>query len=499
MGSAKKIARSFIWTTTANVVNGIYGFISIPLLIAYFGKSNYGLIGLAISINVYLKLMDLGLNSTNVRFFSNWIAKGNKDNVNKLFGTSMSFYGTIGLINSLIMVLIGLFAGQIFHLGPEQGKILTNLFFILAISAFISWYTSCFDQLIKANEFVGWTQQITLLARLLQIFVLVLTLTLKFSIELYYALTTFSMFLVIPFCVRKIKNICPYISFRPHFDKDIFKQILPYSLNIFSFGIFQFSMVSLRPVFLGLQGTPEDVTDFRVLNGIVSMVLMIGGSFLGIILPSASRAVANHNQRAIDMVTYDATKYISIALCFCSFGVVSVAPELISIYVGQSFLYLTDWLVVWLVVITLLHNQAISSLILSGTDIRAITYNTIIASVVGLIICWFLIPVYKIGGTVIGYGIYCVIQMSFYYLYYWPQKMKIDSWRVFKYSYVPYFLLGGLLACVCSCLNFVDNQWASFFIKGLTFATTYIIITIVLLSKNDRIFVLNLIHRDNTK
>lgn len=495
MGSAKKIARGFVWTTTANVVNGIYGFISIPLLIAYFGKSNYGLIGLAISVNVYLKLMDLGLNSTNVRFFSNWIAKGNKGNVNKLFGTSMSFYGAIGLINSLIMVLVGLFAGQIFHLGPEQGQILTNLFFILAISAFISWYTSCFDQLIKANEFVGWTQQITLLARLLQIIVLILTLTLRFSIELYYALTTFSMFLVIPFCVRKIQNICPYISFKPHFDKEIFKQILPYSLNIFSFGIFQFSMISLRPVFLGLQGTPEDVTDFRVLNGIVSMVLMIGGSFLGIILPSASRAVANHNQRAIDMVTYDATKYISIALCFCSFGVVSVAPELISVYVGQSFLYLTDWLVVWLVIITLLHNQAISSLILAGSDIRAITYNTIIASVVGLIVCWFLIPVYKIGGTVIGYGIYCVIQMSFYYLYYWPKKMNIDSWKVFSRSYIPYLLVGSMVAFGCHFIHLVDNLWIEFCIKGGLFTSLYFIGVYMLLNKENKVFILNLVHR----
>lgn len=105
----------------ANIVNGIYGFISVPLLIAYFGKSNYGLIGLALSVNVYLNLMDLGLNSTNVRFFSNWLAKGEKDNVNKLFGTSMSFYGVVGLLNAIIMFVVGLFAQQIFHL--EKNKV----------------------------------------------------------------------------------------------------------------------------------------------------------------------------------------------------------------------------------------------------------------------------------------------------------------------------------------------------------------------------------------
>lgn len=488
MGSANKIARGAVWTTITNIVNGIYGFISVPLLIAYFGKSNYGLIGLALSVNVYLNLMDLGLNSTNVRFFSNWLAKGDTDGVNRLFGTNVSFYGIVGLLNALIMIVVAIFAKQIFHLNAEQGQILSHLFYILGISAFISWYTSCFDQLIKANEYVGWTQQITLLAKILQILVLVLTLVLKFNIELYYALTTFSMFLVIPFCVAKIKKLCPYISFRPHFDKEVFKQILPYSLNIFSFGIFQFSMINLRPVFLGLQGTPEDVTDFRVLNGIINIVMMLGGSFMGIILPSASRAVAQHDQRAIDMVTYDATKYISIVLCFCSFGVVSITPELIKIYVGPSFLYLKGWLVVWLITITLLHNQAISSLILSGTDIRALTYNTIITSIVGLLVCWFTIPVFKIGGTVIGYAVYCLLQVLFFYLYYWPKKMNIDSLRVFRQSYAPFFVFGIVSSLLIMKLNVFSSLWMNLLFNGVLFTVVYLMCVGVMLTQKDKSF-----------
>lgn len=496
MGSAKKIARGAIWTTMANIVNGIYGFISVPLLIAYFGKSNYGLIGLALSVNIYLNLMDLGLNSTNVRFFSNWLAKGEKDNVNRLFGTSMSFYGVVGLLNAIIMFVVGLFAQQIFHLGEEQGTILMHLFFILAISAFISWYTSCFDQLIQANEYVGWTNQVKLLAKLLQCLILVLTLTLKFNIELYYALTTFSMFIVIPFCVHKIRILCPYIHLKPHFDKNIFRQILPYSLNIFSFGIFQFSFYNLRPVFLGLQATTSDVTDYSVLNGIASIVMMLGGSFMGVFLPSVTKAVAKHNTEAINHVVYDGTKYISILLCFCSFGVVSVAPELLNMYVGPSFSNLTKWLVIWLFLLTLSHNQAISALILAGSDIRAITHSSICASVLGLLVCWFTIPIYKVGGAVIGFIVYQVFQLTFYYIYYWPHKMNIDSWKVLRKCYAPFLLLGLIISFGChSLLNFTSNQWAVFFIKGLSFAVIYFGIVILMLNKNDKKFFLKLVKK----
>ena len=492
MGSANKIARGTVWTMLTNIVNGIYGFISIPLLIAYFGKSDYGLIGLALSVNVYLNLMDLGLNSTNVRFFSNWITKGEKDNVKKLFGTSMTFYGFVGLLNAIIMCIVGIFAEQIFNLDPGQGFILRNLFFILAISAFISWYTSCFDQLIKANEYVGWTQRITLIAKLLQCMVLILTLVLKLNIETFYALTTFSMFIVIPFCIAKIRKICPYVSFRPHFDKNVFKQVLPYSLNIFSFSIFQFSFYNLRPVFLGMQGTPADVADFRVLNGVANMVMMLGGSFLGILLPSVTKVVAQDNKEAIDRVTYDGTRYISILLCFFSFAVISVAPELIGIYVGVSFNHLIIWLVLWLFLLTEAHNQAISALILAGSDIRAITYSSIVSSVTGLLVCWFTIPSLKVGGAVIGYAVYNTMQMLFYYLYYWPRKMGINSWRVFRKSYSPYLLAGAILAWGCHYMNISDNIWIEFFLKGILFSVLYLGVVFLMLSPGDKYFILKL-------
>lgn len=69
MGSSKRIASGFIWTTLQTIINGVYGFVSVPLLLAHFGKANYALIGLAMSINVYLGMMDLGFNNTSVRYF----------------------------------------------------------------------------------------------------------------------------------------------------------------------------------------------------------------------------------------------------------------------------------------------------------------------------------------------------------------------------------------------------------------------------------------------
>ncbi|MCH5327777.1 MAG: hypothetical protein J1E02_02055 [Coprobacter sp.] len=495
MGSSKKIVSGVAWTTLVNVVNGVYGFISVPMLIAYYGKSDYGLIGLAMSVNVYLRLMDLGFNSTNVRFFSNWLAKKEYFRVNRLFQTSLAFYGIIGFVNAVILLVLSIFSDCVFNVSPEQDVIIKHLLYILSISAFISWFTSCFDQLIRANEYVGWTQKITLLPKGLQIIVLTLTVTIGLSIEWYYTLTAFSMFVVIPFMVTKIRRLCPFISFKPAIDKNILKQILPYCLNVFSFGFFQFSMMYLRPVFLGMRSVPASVADYQILNGIITIVLMIGGAFIGVFLPSASKVVAKQDKEAQDKIAYQGTRFISIIICFCCFGMMSVAPEILSAYVGTEYLFLTVWLDLWLLATLASHNQAISSLVLAGADIRAITISTIVASVIGLSVCWFAIPKYDIGGTVIAYCVYCLIQILFYYLYYWPKVMHINSLRVFLTSFIPFVLI-GVAVCFCLRMVYFEGIWISLFLKGGLFCLIYALFSYMVLGKKDRAFITMMLKKE---
>lgn len=490
MGRANKVVNGVIWSLVVNLVNAIYGFISVPILIHYFGKTEYGLIGLAMSVNVYMQLMDMGFNSTNVRFFASWLAKGNTEKTKKLFQTSLAFYGVIGIINGLLLLGVSFFSSQMFHTTGEQDEILKKLFYVLAISAIIGWYSSCFDQLIRATENVAWIQRRTLLPKLLQVTILFATVYMHFSIYLYFLLTTFALFVIIPFSVSKIRKEVPFISFLPKFDKTTFHEILPYCMNIFSFSIFQFSFYNLRPVFLGMQGSMESVADYRVLNGIIGIVSLFGSAFMNVLLPSASKVVAQGNKEAYYRIAYDGTKYITIVLAFCAFGMMSVGKEVISLYVGSSFLYLIPWFNVWLVCTLGVHNQAISSLILSGSDIRAITYNTVLSSVIGLLLSWFLIPRYQIGGVVIAFAVYLVIQLGFFYFYYWPKKMNIDSRKVFSESFMPFVVLGCVLAyLIGQYVNLFEKNLYDFFCKGILFTLCYTLLVYLLLKDKDRSFI----------
>lgn len=495
MGSEQKIVKGVVWSTFANIINAIYGFISVPILINYFGKAEYGLIGLAMSVNIYMNLMDMGFNSTNVRFFSNWLAQKNYDRLLKGFQTSLSFYGVIGIINVIVLLIIAFFSESIFNVTPQQDAILKNLFYILALSAFCQWFSSCFDQLIKATENVAWIQKRTLFTKVLMVIVLFATIWMHLSIELYYFLTCMAALSIVPMSISKIKRETPFINFKPKWDKLAFKEMLPYCLNIFSFSLFQFSFYNLRPVFLGIQGTIESVADYRILNGIIGAVTMLGGAFTGILLPSTSKVVANHDKKAYYRMAYDGTKYISILICFCCFGVMSVGSEVLTLYVGKSYLYLIPWLNLWLLCTLGTHNQAISSLILAGNDIRAISYSSVIASIIGLLTAWFLIPYYEIGGVCIAFAVYAVIQLAFYYIYYWPRKMKINSMKVLKNCFVPYVILGVALFYLIRQVPTFLAPIYMLFIKGVIFTILYFSILWVFINKDDRAFIKKIVRR----
>lgn len=495
MSSGKKVVSGVVWTMLTNVVNAIYGFISVPILINYFGKSEYGLIGLAMSINVYLRLLDMGFNSTNVRFFSAWLGEGKNDKVNKAFQTSLGFYGVIGLINAGILLVLSFFSNSIFNVDAAQDIILKRLIYILCFTAFLSWLVSCLDQMVKATENVAYIQKCTLFSKIVLIAVLFITVYGCLSIEAYFALSCLATLAVVPFYLSKIHRETPFVNFIPKIDRQIFREMLPYSLNIFSFSLFQFSFYNLRPMFLGMQGTVESVADFKILNGVVGVVLMMGGVFTGALLPSTSRVVAQHNRDAYYRVAYSGTLYTALIMCLGCFGMMSVGKELLTLYVGECNLYLLPWLNIWLLILILYHNQAISSLILAGTNIRAITYSSIVASVVGLAVTWFTIPAFQVGGTVIGFIAYLSIQMGFYYFYYWPKKMAINSGRVFARCFLPYALIGAASCFAVSFVNVSKTCLWNGVAKGVIFTILFMMASMIIMPKDDRNYLISIVQK----
>ncbi|MBN1819068.1 MAG: hypothetical protein JXR31_02490 [Prolixibacteraceae bacterium] len=478
--SYSKILSGSFWGIASVVFDSIAKFITIPLLIGYYGKADYGLIALAFSLNVYLRLLDMGVGIGAVRYLSMWLAKNEKDKIIKASQSSIVFYGGLGAINTTILIVVGIYADHIFELQPDQINVFKWMMFILAASTIINWLSYIVKQLLTANEDLAWINQMTLITSTLTFGTAIITIGLKLTLPVYFTLYIISTLFILPLNIYRLRktDISPWKLIKPKWHYPVFKEILMYSLAIFAMGIFQFSATNLRPVLLGAfapQGVSV-VTDYRVIETICLFVMTLGGVFFQVLLPASSKNVALGDTKKTEFLVYSGTKYVSLFLALIIFGLVINAKSLLDIYVGEEFLYLTVWLVFWLLTLLELHVAPVSSLILSTGRTRPLVYSAALGFIASASLTILLAPVYNVGAAVIGYLVHILIQVGFSYFYYIPYILKLDGKRIFVNSFLPSTLLAavsGIGVIMINKLFVIDSDLLKIIFRSVLFMMFY--------------------------
>lgn len=450
--SFQNILSSSVWGILAKLFDAAAKFITIPLLVTFYGKLDYGLIALTFSLNAYMQLMDMGLNIGSIRFFSVWINEKKWGKIVSVSRSSIVFYGAIGLINSIIFLVISYFSEYLFNLSATQVPIFKQMMLILSISTVVSWMSNVVSQLLSAHGEQGWINKVTIITSLLNFLSAVLAVQLQLDISIYFALYIISTIITLPINIYKLKvyNIPIKDLLSPKWNRSAFGEILNYSLALFAMSIFQFSANNLRPLLLAKfsEKGVEILTEYRVLQTIAMLIIAIGGVFMQTLLPSASQVYAEQNTKKIEKLVYEGTKYISIFLSFVCFLIITNSSDILGIYMGQSFQHLYIWLNIWLLTILLsMHNAPVASIVLSSGKTRFLVYSSAISCIISLPLTSILVQYYEIGSAVLGYLVYVSIQILGYYLYYIPKVLKLRSSKIFFQSFGT-TAIAGLLSYI---------------------------------------------------
>lgn len=430
-------------------MNAILKFISIPLLINYFGKDNYGLIVLAVSINAYMQLLNMGMNTGAVKYFSQWIESKNYELLNRVARTNLTIYAGLGILNAIILLLLAWKGDSVFNITLAEFTTFRYLLYILAGVSIFNWASFVFNQILIADEKISYIQQILSIRNILNLVIVLLTIHFKWSIIQYFLYDSIiNMLIIVPYYLKSkqhklIQTIIPGFYWKE------FSVVFKYSLAIFIMSIFQYTATNSRPIILGMfsvQGT-SILADYRVVEVFPIFIISIGGMLISILLPKTSQAIQRNDRKKIEKLAYDGTKYTSILVAILCYPVILNAKELLTLYVGDGYLHLSIWLSLWVFTLTLfLHNSPVSSLVLATGKTRMLVYSSAIACIVSIIINSYFAKILGVGSAVIGYLIYIIIQMSFYYLYFNNKVLRLNSFKIFSSFFVPTLI--GLFSMV---------------------------------------------------
>ena len=443
MGQTRYFAGSFMWSVISKVTDAAVKFFTIPLMLHYFGKDNYGVLTLAVATNAYMNLLNLGVNTGAVKYFSQWIAEKQYTLIHSVSRTSISFYLIIGVINSIALVAMALFGQHLFNISEQQFALLKIMFFIMAFYAILNWSTSVFNQLLIANERINFIQQINIIKSFTNLLLIYLTIKFNISLLTYFILfSTLNSFFILPYYIKaKAANLIQ--SFLPGKDWKNFKLIYRYSLAIFAMGIFQFTATQSRPIVLSMfNNTGAGIlSEYRVIEVFPIFIISIGGMIITILLPITTKLVQQRQHEKIAEMAYKGTGITSILVCLLCFPIMINSHDILTLYVGEKYNFLAPWLSLWVFTILLyLHNSPVSSLVLSTGKTRMLVYSSATACITSIIINALLAKSFGVGSAVIGYLIYITIQMSFYYLYFNSKILNLNSFKVFKGFIIPTFI-----------------------------------------------------------
>ena len=190
----KQIFFGSIWGITSKIIDALIKFFTVPLLISFYGKSDFGLIALAFALNTYLRLTELGMNTGGIRYFSRWFAQNKIEKVIGLSQASILFYGLLGLANGIVVLIVGQFSDVFFQLSVYQYDVFRWFCFILSLSAIFNWLSFVFIQILTAYEDFSWLRQTEIIRSILNFAAVGVAVYFEFSLPIYFMIFTITNF-----------------------------------------------------------------------------------------------------------------------------------------------------------------------------------------------------------------------------------------------------------------------------------------------------------------
>lgn len=446
---------SFTWSTVAKIFNAAVNFFSIPVLLGLWGQSTYGVLALATACNGYMHLMDLGLNTGAIRYFSIWISENKYNHLHRVANSNTIFYSLVSIVNILCLLIIAFFGENWFKLTHDEFLVLRNCMFILAVFSLPTWITTSFNQLLVANKQIVYTQIVNCFITLLKGLLIGATILFRLEIVAYFSLfTAIVAITLLPYMYKCIQNNL-YGRFHFRFYWNDFKPVLYYSLALFALSIFQVTATQSRPIILGVfsANAADVLAEYRIIEVIPLFILAIGGSITSILLPKSSMLIAADNREGINRFAYSGTKITSILACCLTFPFIIGAKDILSSYVGIKYSYLSTWLIVWSVTILIqIHTTPGNSLILAYGKTKPLVYTSAIGCVISMAINAALCRYYGVGSAVVGYLVYVIFVIGSYYVIYYDSILRLSRIKMFT-SFIYPSLIGVVSLVMATILS----------------------------------------------
>lgn len=481
-------------------LHSVVGFIYVPILLYYIGKSEYGVYQLIGSFIAYFSIMDFGLTAAVIRFYSRYKALEDKLNMENILAIAMRAYAFITLVMLAFGIVFYFFLPVIFSksMTNTETSIAKELFLLLLFNIVITVSTMIFRAVINAHEKFLFLKGLESLQLILQPILVVLILQ-KFPSALAVAtvqtiLNCILVYFRIRYCFKNLKITIKY----HYWDSNIFKEFKKLAFSVFAVTLIDQVFFKTNQVILGVVGGAIPVAVYSVASLIYVSYMLLSTAISGVYLPHITELVAKNVSVSVltDLfIRIGRLQYFLLALVASGFFI--FGKQFISIWAGDSFseAYTITLLIIIPFTVDLIQNIGLSIMQAQNRyDFRAKVY-----CVMGIFNLCLAIPLaIKYGGTGCAFatGLSMFLGNGIIMNWYYANVMGLDIIRFWQeIARISIYILP--LAIIAYLINNpIDKNIIMILVKIISYTIIYgIIVYNFCLNKDEHIRIRSLINK----
>lgn len=354
---------SYINIILQTVVNILY----VPILLYYVGKSEYGLYQLIGSLIAYFSVMDFGLGSTIVRFYTKYKTLNDKLNMENILAISVFAYGIISIFIFIIGIVIYFNIEYIFSNSMNEYEIglSQELLLLLLFNLVVSLTTTIFRSVINAHEKYFVLKGLETITLVLQPVLIILILQKYPNVFVVALIQTILnvLFSIVRgyYCFVKLNMT---IKFH-YWNKSLYKEFRKLTLSVFIVSIVNQIFFKTNQVILGIVSGTVAVAIYSIAAIIYMNYMALSVAISGVYLPHVMEIIAKNQPKKILsdlLITIGRWQYFLLA-AVCS-GFFIFGKYFLTVWAGKDFLdaYIITLMIIIPFTIDLIQNIGLSIL-----------------------------------------------------------------------------------------------------------------------------------------
>ncbi len=347
--------------------NYFIAFFATPIIVYSFGNIRYGIWSLAMSLTAYYGMLDFGISTTIIKYYSEYIEKNDEKSANYVINAAFFSYLLIFFILLLIVFVMIMNIDSIFNIPGELLTETKTLFFITAITFGIELVGNTFRSIIiSLRKFV--------LRNVIQTtFSIIRTISIIIILKSGYGLVIAGFTVLFVDFIRNIIYVICALRLSP-FLRISFNLIdASFIRNSFAFTFYNLlRKISIQIVersdliLVGMFFDMKMAAFYSIGESLVRYAQMIPKGLRATILPFSSKLNAGNQKKDLEKMAFFLPKYtisffLGIGLAMALFG-----KEFIELWMGQGYDISYGIVMILLLAKTFFMSQSILVHLLTG-------------------------------------------------------------------------------------------------------------------------------------